>query len=135
MAKIKPTDFSAAVEKILAEFGETSAKAVSKAAEETAKATVQELKQSSPKNQKDGPKIRRGKYARGWKVKEEKSTTIPTYTVHNATDYQLTHLLEYGHVLKKGGRVYGRAKPYPHIAEAEAAAIKSFEENIRKGIQ
>lgn len=135
MAKIKPTDFSAAVEKILAEFGETSAKAVSKAAEETAKATVQELKQSSPKNQKDGPKIRRGKYARGWKVKEEKSTTIPTYTVHNATDYQLTHLLEYGHVLKKGGRVYGRAKPYPHIAKAEAQAIKTFENSIRKGIQ
>lgn len=135
MAKIKPTDFSAAVEKILAEFGETSAKAVSKAAEETAKATAQELKQSSPKNQKDGPKIRRGKYARGWKVKEEKSTTIPTYTVHNATDYQLTHLLEYGHVLKKGGRVYGRAKPYPHIAKAEAEAIKAFEKSIRKGIQ
>lgn len=135
MAKIKPTDFSSAVEKILSEFGETSAKAVAKAAEETAKATVQELKQSSPKNQKDGPKIRRGKYARGWKVKEEKSTTIPTYTVHNATDYQLTHLLEYGHVLKKGGRVYGRAKPYPHIAKAEAQAIKAFENSIRKGIQ
>ena len=135
MAKIKPTDFSSAVEKILSEFGETSAKAVAKAAEETAKATVQELKQSSPKNQKDGPKIRRGKYARGWKVKEEKSTTIPTYTVHNATDYQLTHLLEYGHVLKKGGRVYGRAKPYPHIAKAEAEAIKTFENSIRKGIQ
>lgn len=135
MAKIKPTDFSSAVEKILSEFGETSAKAVAKAAEETAKATVQELKQSSPKNQKDGPKIRRGKYARGWKVKEEKSTTIPTYTVHNATDYQLTHLLEYGHVLKKGGRVYGRAKPYPHIAKAEAEAIKAFEKSIRKGIQ
>lgn len=134
-SKIKPTDFSSAVEKILSEFGETSAKAVAKAAEDTAKATVQELKQSSPKNQKDGPKVRRGKYARGWKVKEEKSTTIPTYTVHNATDYQLTHLLEYGHVLRKGGRVYGRAKPYPHIAKAEAAAIKSFEQSIRKGIQ
>ena len=108
---------------------------MAKAAEDTAKASVQELKQSSPKNQKDGPKVRRGKYARGWKVKEEKSTTIPTYTVHNATDYQLTHLLEYGHVLRKGGRVYGRAKPYPHIAKAEAAAIKSFEQSIRKGIQ
>ena len=70
-SKIKPTDFSSAVEKILSEFGETSAKAVAKAAEDTAKATVQELKQSSPKNQKDGPNVRRGKYARGWKVKEE----------------------------------------------------------------
>lgn len=131
-SKIKATDFAAAVGEILAQFEETTVKAVSAAAEETALKAVVELKSTSPKNQKDGPKVRRGKYARGWKVKEEQKTTVPTFTVHNATDYQLTHLLEFGHALRKGGRTYGHAKAYPHIAAAEQNAIKNFEDSIRK---
>ena len=47
-----------------------------------------------------------------------------TYTVHSKTQYQLTHLLEYGHA-KRGG---GRTKAQPHIIKGEELAIKELKE-------
>ena len=64
-----------------------------------------------------------GDYRTGWRAKKVKGKWV----VHNATDYQLTHLLEKGHALAGGGR----AKAYPHIKPVEEEMIKEFEEEIR----
>jgi tRNA U38,U39,U40 pseudouridine synthase TruA len=57
-------------------------------------------------------------YSKGWAVRREKSEKQYRYIVHNATHYQLTHLLEKGHrIVTKTGRDTGKRAPaYPHIA-------------------
>ena len=65
-----------------------------------------------------------GDYRKGWRAKKVNGKWV----VHNATDYQLTHLLEKGHALANGGR----AKAYPHIKPVEQELIEEFEREIRE---
>ena len=135
MAGIPLDRFAASIENILKEYGDQIQKDVDKAADEATKKGVQMLKATSPVNQDTGSKRKPGRYAKGWRVKKESDVIGSRYIVHNATDYQLTHLLEYGHPLKRGGRQYGYANAYPHIAEAEQFMIDYFEQKIREAIQ
>lgn len=63
---------------------------------------------------------RTGKYAKGWTIEEKKDVKQRWYycTIWNETSYQLTHLLENGHLIvnKRGG--VGWANRKPHIAKA-----------------
>ena len=77
------------------------------------------LKQTSPK--------RTGDYAKGWSVKKE----IPARwsfknTIHNKTEYRLTHLLENGHLKRNGGRT----KPIKHIQPVEKQCIEDYEREV-----
>lgn len=73
------------------------------------------------------PKGHRGRYADGWRTKKEK-----TYSggygveVYNKTDWQLTHLLENGHLIvnKKNGT--GWASAHPHIEPAYKSVKNKF---------
>lgn len=67
---------------------------------------------------------KRGSYKKGWRVKKVGNKFI----VHNATDYQLTHLLEKGHALRQGGR----SPVISHIAPAEQQAINEYLEKIER---
>ena len=76
---------------------------------------------------------RTGDYKKGWKVRQVyKDQAGSQFVVHNATDYQLTHLLEYGHAIKGGTK---RVKAIPHIAPAEEMIIKEFTAKVEKDIQ
>ena len=63
----------------------------------------------------------RGKYSKSWAVKQEKSNWgSNTYIIYNKKHYRLTHLLEFGHVVKNGTkRVVGKARAIPHIKPME----------------
>jgi len=69
---------------------------------------------------KDTSPDRTGKYKEGWTVDTKKDKKGQWYycTVWNKTSYQLTHLLENGHLIvnKRGG--VGWASRKPHIAKA-----------------
>lgn len=67
------------------------------------------------------PKGKRKSYAQGWRVQHNKTKIGYEAIVWNETDWQLTHLLENGHLIvnKIGG--VGWASPHPHIQ-------KSFDE-------
>lgn len=73
-----------------------------------------------------------GDYAKGWEVKHESKNS---YIVHNATDYQLTHLLEKGHDIVAWGRNWGHVKGKKHIKPVERwlqkEAAKKFKENMK----
>lgn len=79
-------------------------------------------------------KNRTGKYRKGWKAETEKKRTYASASVYNKTRYQLTHLLEYGHANRDGGR----SKSFEHIAtineQAQEQAVKKIMEAI-KGIK
>ena len=108
---------------ILQKFGAQVDETFMKVEEGVAKDGVQELKQKSPRKKHGG-----GRYARGWTYKK----TANGYVIHNKTDYQLTHLLEFGHDIKRNGVKVGEAQPKPHIADVEKwvqeEAVKRLEE-------
>ena len=96
---------------------------------EVAKETAQKLKNSSPKG---SPHLRG--YAEGWTASKQKKTG--DYIVHNKTNYQLTHLLEYSHIIKNSKGEYGRTSPghgqVIHIKPAEEWAAEELPEKIMR---
>lgn len=77
-----------------------------------------------------------GDYRKGWRSKTvyESGKDIRV-VVHNKTDYQLAHLLEYGHAIVSGGRKLGDVPAYPHIRQAEENAEKRLEGKVRVRIK
>ena len=90
------------------------------------KATAQLLRNTSPKG---SPHLRG--YAEGWTTKRGQGEVI----VYNKTNWQLTHLLEDGHIVKNKKGTYGRAHPIKHIAPAEEQAANDFYLRISRGIK
>lgn len=70
------------------------------------------------------------KYWRSWTQKTTKSSTGDYEAVIYSKMPGLPHLLEYGHALRQGGRVQGRA----HIKPVEETLIEEYEKGIIKGI-
>lgn len=71
------------------------------------------LKRTSPKGRR-----RRDNYANGWTTEKKNQKKKYGAVVWNSTNWQLTHLLENGHLIvnKKGGVGWASAKP--HIQKA-----------------
>ncbi len=115
---------SAAIQEMLNEYVGDVEEKTDEVLDKASKSCAKQLKSSSPVG--EGPN--KGRYAKGWSVKKDKSlkgiSKIGDYTVHNKTDWQLTHLLENGHVIKNQyGSYSGRVPAVPHIKDAEQAAI------------
>ena len=113
---IKVGNLSAEVAKILEGYSQDVREAVDQVVEDTGKQSRKDIQAASPK--------KTGSYRKGWRVKKEGGALgqVSTATVYNATDYQLTHLLEHGHQKAGGGRVEG----IPHIAPVEEKLQSSF---------
>lgn len=131
MAKtISVDELSNEIEKALTDFVGVTEDAVEKGVSETAKNAVSELRSAHPAG--SGQYGSWDKYNRGWKVMQTK--TDKRYhrkaTIHNATDYQLTHLLEKGHALVNGGRT----RAFPHIAPIAEKCEDELVQNIKKYI-
>lgn len=96
---------------------------VSALAENSAEAgrrAVKLLKQKS--------KVRTGAYKKGWKADVTTDETGTECTVHNRV-YQLTHLLENGHVIKnQTGEVYGDVPGDGVIGEVADQVAREFAE-------
>ncbi|MFS0591715.1 HK97 gp10 family phage protein [Cytobacillus horneckiae] len=93
---------------------------VDEAKKEVSEEAVSKLRQLSPKGAT-------GNYRKGWRVKKVGNK----FVVHNATNYQLTHLLEKGHAKVGGGRV----APRVHIRPVEEKAIDDFLERVERAIR
>ena len=118
-------DIGTAIMKELGTYSNELAESVNKTSRKYANKLRRELEETSPE--------KTGDYKKGWKVKQVyKSHTLSQYVVHNATDYQLTHLLEFGHAIKGGTQ---RVKPIPHIAPAEEKIVSEFLTEIDKAVQ
>ena len=116
--------FTQAVEQILQEYAGNVTEGTKAAVKKVAEQAKKETQAASPR--------RTGRYKRGWAVKEEVQRLSSEAIVHNRTSYQLTHLLEKGHALKRGGRTIGHVRAFPHIGPAEERAIRNLEEAVER---
>lgn len=130
-SKVTVDQMASEMNKILEEFADFTDEAVDKGVSETAKDAVKELRGAHPAGSgKYGSWDK--KYNKGWKVTQTKTDLRyhKKATIHNATDYQLTHLLEKGHALKGGGRT----QAFPHIAPVAEKCEDELIKNIKKWI-
>ena len=113
-------DIASEITKALTEYTSEVEEKLDEIKSDVADETVNMLKVNSPMG-------RRGKYAKGWRVKKDGTS----YIIHNATNAGLTHLTEKGHAKRNGGRT----KAQPHISIAEQEAIKEFENKVERVIK
>lgn len=118
------SDLEAELAALLNQYSADIAEEVKQACKEVSSDMTDNIRRDSPKD--------KGKYAKGWKTKVEyedkNNIRIKTY---NVTDYQLTHLLEFGHAKQNGGRVEGN----PHIGPNEEKAKRDLLERIEEAVQ
>lgn len=106
------------ISNILDEYSIEIQEGITKAAEDVANAGAKELKATSPK--------RTGKYSKGWRVNKRSGKGFVHTTIYNATNWQLTHLLEKPHLLRNGKK----SKPIVHIEPVEEKCIKDFQKEV-----
>lgn len=117
--KIDSEQLATEISRTLREYAEDVKVNVQEVAEEVSKETVAELKENSPE--------RTGKYARHWTSETYQGGAV---IYQKGNTYRLTHLLEKGHQLRRGGRKTGEVPSYPHIAPAEERAVQKYTDGI-----
>lgn len=123
MSKVKIDSLSSEVMKELEKYADVTTEKVKKAVQNAGKTVRDEISANAPSDT--------GKYSKSWTVKTVRETSNSLeLVVHSRNRYQLSHLLEFGHAKRGGGRVSART----HIASAEEKAIKAFEEEIKEAI-
>lgn len=128
--RIKGIDIGLEIGKILKDYEGEIEREVALSSWEVGETVVQALQTSS-----DTPKLT-GEYARGWRYDQVTSSYgLVHVTVYNETKPQLTHLLEFGHALRRGGRKVGDVKAFSHILSrrnlAEKLLMKKIEEQLK----
>jgi hypothetical protein len=114
---VRLDDLSKEIAKQVKQYTNSVMEEVEFAEDDVTKNAVKELKSLSR------PRLT-GDYLRGWTRKKVDGKWI----VYNRTDYQLTHLLEYGHAKRDGGSVPG----IPHIRPIEDKAVSDFVERVER---
>lgn len=129
--KVKVDNLAKAILTELDNFKDVTEEACDKGVSETAKMAVKELRNAHPAGSGEYGSWDES-YNKGWKVMQTK--TDKRYhrkaTIHNATDYQLTHLLEKGHATVNGGRT----RSFQHIAPVADKCEDELLRTIKKYI-
>lgn len=122
-------DLAEELKKILDEYKLEVIDDVDKAALATAKLGVKELKEKSPKSNR----AKGGAYAKSWGYTRQRMPFgYTSYVIRNRKHYQLTHLLENGHLVKNQYGSYGRTKAIPHIKPVVLIVQENFIEDLTK---
>lgn len=122
-------DLAKAVNEVLEEYGREVETSVAKIIPDVAQETAERLNTSPTP-------IKSGEYASGWTSTQETSAVGKvTVRVYNEKKPQLTHLLEFGHAIKRGGRTIGNVRGIKHIKTrsefAEDELMKKVEGEIK----
>lgn len=113
---------------ILGDYPEEVKAATYEAMDKVSDEAVQMLRSKSPR----GKKTRHpGRYAEGWTYEKRLDYNV----IYNATDWQLTHLLEWGHVVEPRPTHPGkksRVEGISHIQPVEQWAIAEFQKEVER---
>lgn len=119
--KIKITELAEKITKSLEEYKELQAEQMKKAVRKAGSAVKKQIKETAPRDT--------GKYAASWQAtKVNESSNRLNLVIHSKDRHQLTHLLEYGHAKRGGGRTAAK----PHLEAAEKTGIEVLEGELSK---
>lgn len=110
-------DLSDEIAKTLIEYSKDVEEELEREKEAIAQEAVAKLKRAGSFSDTSG------KYRKGWRVKK----VGKKFVVHNATRYQVTHLLENGHATRRGGRT----RAFPHISPVDDWVSKELPKRIQ----
>ena len=128
VVKVKPEQLDEAIRGQLETYSAEITKNINENLKEVADTTAETLKKGG------AYKERTGKYTPNWSVTARKAVSTTQgeqYSVHNRKHYQLTHLLEKGHVTRNGKRT----RAFEHILPAEQAAEELAVEAVEKAVR
>ena len=127
---IKPEELQKAIMEYLEDYVEDIEEDVEDTTNTIIKKAKQELVQTSPRS----GIARKTKYYKGWAIKNGGRTRKGKYyskVIWNKTNYQLTHLLEFEHATRNGGRTQAQ----PHIRKVEEKYGTKFADLLEKKIR
>lgn len=127
--RVKPEQLQAELAQIISEYSddviEKTSEAVGKVAEIGVTKMADEVRRAG---------IGGKKYVNSFRVKKERGRLVSTSIIYSS-QYQLTHLLEYGHIkVVYGHRVGGTTRAFPHWATVEAYTSELLTDTIKKAI-
>lgn len=116
---------------ILNEYSNDIQEGITEAAFKVAEDGKNKLKVTSPK--------RSGSYRKGWRVDKRHGKGYVHATIYNATNWQLTHLLEKPHVIRNQYGTWGTYNPEKsgtvHIAPVEQECIQTYKKDVEQIIK
>lgn len=115
------------IKDILNEYSTDIQEGITETAFKVAEDGKNKLRVTSPK--------RTGKYRKGWRVQKKQGKGFVHATIYNATDWQLTHLLEKPHVIRNQHGTWGTSKPQVHIEPVEQECIQAFQKDVEQVIK
>ena len=108
----------------LAEYAQLAAEDMKKAVKKAGAEAKKDIQAGAP--------VKTGAYKKSWTAKTTKETAnAMEIVVYSRNRYQLAHLLEFGHALRK----CGRTRAFPHIAPAEERAAQILEQEVEKALR
>ena len=113
------------INQILEAYTQEVTEGIKEIAEAIGEDAVKELKSTSPK--------RNRKYSGSWRKKVDKGSNFINIKIHNAKYYRLTHLLEYGHATRSGGRTNAQPHIQPIEEKSNLRFIKEVEALLKNG--
>lgn len=129
VSKCKAIDIEKTLRGILGDYQFVTQSALEKAIDETGEAVAEAVKNAAPE--------RTGEYKKsiffGFRSYGKKGQS-KAYVYSEAPHYRLTHLLEFGHASRSGGRV----EPSPltgHWEQGQRLAEKELEKNFKKALE
>ncbi|MEY8282260.1 hypothetical protein AALA13_00290 [Lachnospiraceae bacterium 50-23] len=128
VVKVKPEQLDEAIRGQLETYSAEITKNINENLKEVADTTAETLKKGG------AYKERTGKYTPDWSVTARKAVSTTQgeqYSVHNRKHYQLTHLLEKGHVTRNGKRTRAFEHILPEEQAAEELAVEAVEKAVR----
>ena len=112
------------INKVLNEYSALAVEDLKESVNNAGKTVRKEISNGAPK--------RTGKYKKSWRVKKVSETSVGlSVIVHSPKRDMLTHLLEYGHAKRGGGRV----RAFPHIAPAEQPGEDQLIKELERKLQ